>query len=244
MSLPFITRLAPGLESHRRRVRAYMASRSAGPPIRCTPPGTQSHHYAAFTDLPAELRNRIYDLIVPPRNQHVTICAEKDARDVPYALSRTCRLVRRETAPYFLSGEGATLILALYTPDDVAACRDWISFVPAYSLGEVRTVKVKYSHCPPPSSSRADGPDGACRRACGAAHTLQLDDEDVLKFSGHLSERCSNRKAYKTGTALVQAAVERLPVEVEGSRAGGRKMTSACLEEVIGILGRGGRGAE
>lgn len=210
---------------HRRRMAAYIATKTGSlPPARHVPGERPRDTYAGFTDLPPELRNRIYELIAPPRHQHVTICAaEKDARDVPYPLSRTCRLVRQETAPYFLSGEGATVILVLYSDDDVRACRDWISFVPAYSLGEVRTIKVKHAH--------------SCRRSgCEMIYVLQLDEEQPVRWHGQMRTDCQGEGAYQLETGLIKALVGELAVEVEGSRAGGRKMTRGCLEGVVRIL--------
>ena len=204
---------------------AYISSTASAYALPRREAGTvQRDQYAGFTDLPAELRNRVYELIAPPRNQHVTICAaEKDSRDVPYPLSRTCRLVRRETAPYFLSGEGATIILALYSEADVRACRQWISFVPACSLGEVRTIKVKHAH--------------SCRRSgCEMIYVLQLDEESPVRWHGQMREDCRKKGAYQSETGLLKALVGELAMEVEGSRAGGRKMTRECLKGVVEVL--------
>lgn len=180
--------------------------------------------YASFTDLAPELRNRIYELIAPPRNQHAIICAsEKEARDVPHPFSRTCRFIRREMAPCFLSGPGATIILVLYSADDYRACKERISLIPAYSLGEVRTIKVKHAHY--------------CRRSgCEMIYVLQLDEERPVRWHGQLRTDCQKSRAYESETGLIGARARALAVEIEGSRAGGRKMTRECLEAVVEIL--------
>lgn len=209
----------------RRRMAAYLHTKTGNyAPARRTPGTEQRNQYASFTDLPPELRNRIYDAMAPPRNQHVTICAEeKDARDIPHPLSMTCRLLRREMAPYFLSGAGATIILVLYSETDYRACKDWISFIPAYSLGEVRTIKLKHAHY--------------CRRSgCEMIYVLQLDEERPVRWHGQLRRDCQKSAAYESETGLIAAQVRELAIEVEGSRAGGRKMTQERLGRVVRIL--------
>lgn len=104
--------------------------------------------YATFTDLPPELRNQIYDLILSDEQHRwqqisgTTISAKRLPEAVPLPISRTCRVARQETLHDFLSGLGA-LHLILLTPADVQACREWLLLVPASSLAQVREMKIE-----------------------------------------------------------------------------------------------------
>lgn len=216
------------------RMAAYIRDKTGAPPLSHLSRSTiKREDFATFLDLPPELGNRIYELVAPPRNQHITICAEKSPRDVPHPISRTCRLVQEETAPYFLTGEGSTLVFVLRHADDLAACLDWISFVPEYSLAEVRAIRVKLFHSDhDPEWRRFD----CCHWGCCVVFELQLHDEAPLTWFG--SPRMWEKSCVERETLSQQIqAVARV---VEGERAGGRKMTRGCLADVFEALRRGG----
>lgn len=239
------------LPPRRHQTAAYMRSRAnATAPSRHSTGIIDRGQLATFTDLPAELRNRIYDYVAPPRTQHVTICAaERDYRDVPHALSRTCRLARREMAPYFLSGDDATVIFVLINAEDERVAREWCSFVPEACLGEVRRLKVKVLHSRPAGRDDRDqlpewrsGVDGnnTCQFGCEIVHVFFMDEQETpLKWYGHLGtpkHGCLEKAVVLRRLEVLKELFWRLPIEVEGSRVGGRKVTRDFLGALFDCL--------
>lgn len=99
-----------------------------------------------FLSLAPDTRNWIYDLIFSPA-QAVTVSSEKGHREVPAAISRTCRQIRKETLPYFL--DMPLVIFVIRHPQDMAACREWLSFIPDHGWRLIRGIRIKHSHCKP-----------------------------------------------------------------------------------------------
>lgn len=207
-------------------------------------PAPRSHSSATgratFTDLPPELRNRIYDLLYRrswDRLMPITISAKKDAQAVPSALSRTCRLLRYELLPYFLSESTAYITLIMRTAQGMRACRDWISLVPAFSLAHVRGIKFKCArHWIGNGEVQEVHEDREVHddwEVCEIAYDLRLDDPATVSSFWTWTRDCAACHGMEENkTRMVKKAMLQLSVSEKGTR----RMTRECLERLLGAV--------
>ena len=100
----------------------------------------QSSHQRTLTflNLPAEIRNAIYELHCHSHtpDMQITLCHVKGGTDFPLPITRVSQQIRRETLsmcwsiPPFASD--------LYYRDDVRTCKKWINIVSEEALASIR----------------------------------------------------------------------------------------------------------
>ena len=97
-----------------------------------------------FFKLPPELRNRIYEFALLQRTPIVIICQQACGQHsrrhaMQPALSRTCRLLRKETLPIFYGQH--TFLIAFYP--HAPAAEAWLSAIGLENLGLLRNVLIR-----------------------------------------------------------------------------------------------------
>lgn len=169
-----------------------------------------------FLDLPAELRNRIYELHRASyyNNEHISwICEHSSGNPFAYKITRVSRQVRAETVKMFY--HGADMSFFLDCPGDYSNAKAWLKLVhpDAVAAAGAITVKAWHSGC-------------TCKYACPLRIVITAGDGEP---GAYLPCKCPT--AGDQGEK-VYAMVDQV---LQGLRAaeGATEMTKAALLEII-----------
>ena len=107
------------------------------------------HHSLGLLDLPAELRDKIYDLVLNGAEEDV-LCpfvwqCSPGKRKYGYSLTQTCHQIRQETLRMWHAGK--KLLFAMRA-DNMKYYRTWLKRRPDAAFSSIRQIHLEdYQHC-------------------------------------------------------------------------------------------------
>lgn len=147
-----------------------------------------------FLELAPDTRNYIYEIVYDHHKRTgkvITVSSERGCREVPAAISRTCRQIREETLAYFYGLDLVTFVVR--NTSDLLYCREWLQFVPEPSWDTIRAVRIKQTHVSIPKTT-----------SCHLVFELALDKIEVpVNFWGNRQPDCDTCSVKDVQTNLV-----------------------------------------
>ena len=113
---------------------------------------------------------------------------------------------------------------------------EWLDIVPDFAVAEIKTIRIKHSHC-------ACDPDDRrwtlsmkvgeeCPRACDVVYQIDLHDiEKPVVAAGQKRQWCMESRTHGRGRQRIVSLVTSIPVQ-DGKRC----MTKSTLREIFEML--------
>lgn len=189
-------------------------------------PNPRPRRTIGFLTLAPSTRNTIYEMLYHYHKRtarSLTISSEKGPREIPAALSRTCRQIRFETLPYFF--ELDLIIFTLRDRADLRACREWVGFVPEKAWELVKGVRIKQTHCLDEQKrcrcqvnfeldlNNVENPVSGPRRWPGGLGCKLCDASDRATIDLILKDMCAGGKVTPSGLELIFDILGRATVD-------------------------------
>ena len=154
-------------------------------------------------DLPPEIRNKIYSLVLHDANEE-TLCpfvwqCSPGKRRYGYSLTQTCHQIRQETLLMWHAGKK---VLFAMRPDNMIYYNNWLQRRPDAVFPSIRRIQLEdYQHC---KSKSPEQHPSSCRSA------IIINLTKMSPVSWKRDRRCFDCPAYDPAANRVNAVVHTL----------------------------------